>query len=242
MMNRGIGVWVVVSVVAISALTMSAATIETTLTTDPADMINPDYDTVPIGQDTAETIRQELESSADGEPMSESQTTSEPEPQPSGQEDQMGDGSTTPEPSLLDRLLDVLMYLLAAVAGVTIAAAAVSRRDRLLATLTDLLIPPELISDGTEAGSAWPRTRPSNSIEETWVTLVRTLNITRPESMTPRECEAIAIESGFDEQAVTRLTGLFEEVAYGGRAVSADQTKIAIKLRDQLGLYEDIDD
>lgn len=240
-MSRDIGVWIVVSLVAIAALTMSAATIESTLSTDPEDMINPDYDTVPIGQDTAETIRQEMESSGDDD-LTDDRTASDPEPQPGGGDDRLSEGSTTPKQSLLDRLLNALMYLLAALAGVTIAAVAVSRRDRLLRMLTYAILPPETMDDRSENSDRWPGTIPSDPIGLTWLALVGAVNPERPESMTPREFAAAAIDAGFDEQVVARLTEAFEEITYGGQPITTNHERLAIEVREQLGLNGDTDE
>ena len=216
---------------------MSAATIETTLSTDPADVINPDYDTIPIGQDTAETIRQEMESTEwDGESTD---TRTEPVPQTdagAGGESPLNGRSTTPDRSLLDRLLDILVYVLMAVAGTAIAVAAIYRRNRLLKLLTYAILPPESTAGGAVDSDRWPRSPPSNPVERAWAAMIRSLDPEHPEIMTPQEFAAMAVEAGLDETAVARLTETFEEITYGGQAVTTTRERIANECRDQLGL------
>lgn len=238
MIKRDTVFWIVVSVVAIGALSMSAATIETTLSTDPADVINPDYDTVPIGQDTAETIRQEMESTEwDGESTEDTRTAPVPQTDAaSGGERPLNGRSTTSDRSLLDRLLDILVYVLMAVAGVTIAVAAIYRRNQLLELLTYAILPPESTAGGTVDSDRWPRSPPSNSVERTWAAMIHSLDPEHPEIMTPQEFAATAVEAGLDETAVARLTETFEEITYGGQAVTATRERIANECRDQLGL------
>lgn len=55
---------VLIAVVAISALGVTATSLESTLTTDPDEEINPDWDRLPIGEGDAASIKQEI---ADGD-------------------------------------------------------------------------------------------------------------------------------------------------------------------------------
>lgn len=69
-MIRSRAIPVVIAVLSISALGVAATTLETTLTADPDEVIDMDSDRVPIGQGSAETLLEEVNSGGDeaGEP------------------------------------------------------------------------------------------------------------------------------------------------------------------------------
>lgn len=74
-----------VALLCVTAIGVSATTLDSTLTTDPDEEIDPDYELLPIGQDEAFDLQQQLE--GDAEPSD----TDETEPTP-------GEGDETTEP------------------------------------------------------------------------------------------------------------------------------------------------
>lgn len=159
-MNRETGAWIAVALLSISALGVSATTLDSTVATDPNDVIELDYDTVPIGTDTASNLVDEIEAQQrNGEPSraataaagDPSQSQSQPadsgseassggDPQgkqeAGGQQrqrsqDQSG-SPTTETPSLLDRLLALLTALMPFLLAIAgvLTAAAVAIRYR----------------------------------------------------------------------------------------------------------------
>jgi transglutaminase-like putative cysteine protease len=55
------------------------------------------------------------------------------------------------------------------------------------------------------------------SVRAAWRLFVRTLGLARPETMTPGEIRRLAVDRGFPERPVSRLTDAFRDVEYGGR-------------------------
>lgn len=263
-MNRETGFWLAVALLSIAALGVSATTIESTLTTEPDDVIDLDYDTVPIGQDDAQTILDEMggeetgdrQEQAEGDDGTDSQTKPNPDessdsvdevPEPSdseeddgtGQSDDMAPTIKPPEPSLLERLLDLLAALLpyvlfiAAVLGS--AGLTVRYRDRIIALFDDPDPPaPEELS--TPEAEDWLDGAPSNDVDRVWVELVDALDLDRAASMTTTECATAAIDAGYDPDAVRTLTEAFEELRYGGQFATDRHERLARSSRRQLDL------
>ncbi len=224
---------VLLALVCITAIGVSATTLETSLGTDPEDEINPSYEYLPIGQEDALALQQEIEGdnddSTDGSSNSQqSEMGSEGDPVTGGGDadngqdgDNLGVGETAP--SLLNQLLALLWALLRillvlAVIG-TIGYVAARYRERLLALFGFL---PE--DDAAPAGRAvgeWPSTRPTSVVDRAWLALVREGNPARPAVMTPSECAAAAVNAGVDSEAAEAITDAFERVHYGGTSVSA---------------------
>lgn len=140
-MKRETGVWFAVALLSISAFAVSATTIESTMRTDANDVLDLDYDRIPIGQDTASTVLDEIEGSKrngdpgastdpDAQNPSESVTTQPDDSTSQQRGERAGDeehqaqrnqqqhsqddaaGTGPAPPSLLDRLLALLTALL----------------------------------------------------------------------------------------------------------------------------------
>lgn len=76
------------------------------------------------------------------------------------------------------------------------------------------------------------------SVRQTWVVMVDLLPISRSPSTTPREFARRAVDSGFPERPIGRVTRAFEEVVYGGYDTSERGTSARdalASLRDRLG-------
>ena len=75
---------------------------------------------------------------------------------------------------------------------------------------------------------------PSNDVYGAWVELVRRVEVPRHGTMTPRELARVAIEEGFDREAVESLTAVFETVRYGETPPSSEHESCAQAALDAL--------
>lgn len=262
-MNRATGAWLAVALLSISALGVSATTLESTVSTDANDVVDLDYDRVPIGQDTASDVLDEIEGEQSGETAhsadpeardpvdvtrrrsGESASESAPitsqgagEPEQRQQQQPDDSASTGPEaPSLLDRLIALLTglipALLAVVAVIAAVGLAVRYRDRLLA-----LVGRDEPAAADERSASDPDGAldgsPSHAVERAWLGMVRHLDLERPETMTTSECASAAIEAGLDREAVRSLTETYEEVRYGNRPVTDRREETAVQSQRRL--------
>jgi len=68
-----------------------------------------------------------------------------------------------------------------------------------------------------------------NEVYRAWREMVDPLEVRRPETTTPGEFEAAAVEAGIGREDAAALTALFEEVRYGGREASGDRERRAVE-------------
>jgi hypothetical protein len=66
-----------------------------------------------------------------------------------------------------------------------------------------------------------------NAVYRAWREMTAALDVTDPETSTPGEFAAAAVDAGFDREAVTDLTQVFEEVRYGGQPAAGDRERRA---------------
>ena len=239
-----------VLVFAIGAFGISATSLDSTMTTEPDDVIELDYDRIPIGQSSAATIRDEIDGSEDSSEAESSDegtdegSTTEPDAGSSSADGDRGsapaDGGTGPNPieqSLLDRLLELLIafirLLFYTVVPLGLAIAAIRYRDRLFALLFGSS------NDSAErvtvdAFRPWPSALPDDPVEREWATVIQHLNLEFPERMTTSECLRAAIDAGYDPDAIETLTDVFEEVRYGERPTTEERIETARRCRRRL--------
>lgn len=74
-----------------------------------------------------------------------------------------------------------------------------------------------------------------NEIYRAWLEMTRHLDVENPESSTPAEFAAAAVDAGMERSDVEELTALFEEVRYGGEEPTPERTERA---RDALRRIE----
>ena len=228
---------VLVGVCCIVALGVSATTLESSLSTSPDDVIDIDYDELPIGQeslsDAKEQANQKGKPDTKGDPREvESQSDSEQASDPSQSQSQgqgPGEGMGYGVPSLLDRLLG-LLYSLLAYAAVTLAiglaaVAGYRYRDRIRDHLVGLW--PE---SGRAGESLWVRDEDpgyaleaTNPVHEAWLQLLDRAGIADPHARSPRESARQAIENGLPREPVERITREFEAVRYGAAEPTPDR-------------------
>jgi len=125
-MNRSQLLPALIALLAITSLSVASTTLETSLTTDPDEEINPNWESLPIGQDDAAAIQESIEGGggeSDGGGGSGSTDAT---------------GSATDDRSLFDRLIALLsrlFRLLLPIAAVLAVAALAYRYRDLLADL-----------------------------------------------------------------------------------------------------------
>jgi len=220
-MNLSNAMPLLLAVLCITAIGVSATTLESSLSTDPQEEIDPSYERLPIGQDDAVAIHDQMNAGEEEEDATSQQQSSADDPgNREAQASQETDGLGSTPPSLLEKLLDLLLsvlrflFTLGVVAGV--AAVGYRYRDRIAAAFWGLLQPDEDPADIEYERTEWPDGSPSNAVERAWLALVREVDPERPSVMTPGECVAAARETSLDEAAAETITDAFQRVEYGG--------------------------
>lgn len=227
----------VVAVLCITAIGVSATTLDSSLSTDPDEEIDT-YEILPIGQDDAAEIEQQMEGSEDADDGSDGEDASSQSQEQSSASREEATGMSASPPSLLDRLLDfllgILRFLLAVGVVLALGALGYRYRDRIADAFWGLLQPTDDPADLQYERSAWPEASPSNAVERAWLTLMETVDPERPEVMTPSECAAEARRAGLDAAPVETITTAFERVEYGGVPPSeeADRVEDALQQLD----------
>lgn len=226
----------VVAVLCVVAFGTAATTLDSSLSSEPGDLVDPDYGGLPFEEEDVAELRKALESSDSEEsdskttkPAGQGQSEQQPQGGPGGdprpaestQPDERGSssGQGPAERSLLDRLLAFLLSLWPLLVVLVVAALAYRYRDRIRALLAALVGgiggPGRTRSDGPDP---WESVEPDNDVERAWLTMVRAAGLSRPWTKTPGECAEEAVSSGLDPEGVRTITDVYEEVRYGGAA------------------------
>lgn len=227
----------------IIALGTAATALDSAVSTEPGDVIEIDYESVPISADDAEQLRERYEESAedgDDEPAASSDDSADSESDRSDSASDSSDASsdasssadssasdapdTQPDQSWLDRLLalletllDVLLRVLAILLLIGAALVAYRYRHRLPLPWTDSNDPSD------ETGAEFEPAPPSNEVLRAWYAMITSLDLGARREKTPRQYTAEAIDRGADPDAVTTLTDAFEEVRYGDRPTTDER-------------------
>lgn len=130
----------------------------------------------------------------------------------------------------------VLMFLVLGVALVGAVALLVRSSSGDEETTPEVEAPDESDEDiaavGRAAGEAADRIESESSVENevyrAWREMTEYLNVSSPESSTPGEFAAAAVDAGMARDDVTELTSVFEEVRYGGQDASDDHERRAV--------------
>ena len=91
---------------------------------------------------------------------------------------------------------------------------------------------PDLGAVGRTAGEAADRIESldaDNEVYRAWRDMTAVLDVERPESSTPAEFAAAAVDAGVDEGPVADLTAVFERVRYGGEDPTEDRERRAVE-------------
>lgn len=199
---------VVFAALCVLALGASATSLQSTVSTDPSEVINLDYDRVPIGRDQASEIRKEVEASAP-DPGATSQRPPEEQSRPTdgGQSDsqmleqaQTGDqqirsqsgagpSSNGQGGSFTTWLVGLSLLLLAL-------CVLAYRYRRRLAALLSALTDEDRPAD--PASQLVVDVESSNPVYLAWGELVDSIDVETPTTKTPRESATVAIDAGYD--------------------------------------------
>lgn len=224
-----------VAALCITAIGVSATTMESSVSTDPDEEIDT-YELLPIGQGDAHSLQKQMEGEEGGDQGSEDEAESQSSSQESAADEEESTGMGASPPSLLDKLLDFLLsivrFLLAvAVIGV-LGAVGYRYRDRIVDAFWDLLQPNDDAAAIEYEARSWPEGSPSNAVERAWLKLVRRVDPERPAIMTPAECAAAAKQAGLESSAVETITSAFERVEYGGVPPDEEEARVEDALRE----------
>ncbi|WP_254538897.1 DUF4129 domain-containing protein [Halomarina litorea] len=235
--ERVVSLGVILAVIV--AMGVSATTLESSLSSNPDEVIDLDYENIPLGQDAVRDAKDEVEQNKENpNPTGDPRTMPEQKPT----EVQAGGGGPSDdgpgeERSLLDRLLDLLMqllpFLLALLALLVLAALARRYGRRLLALLLALV--PQDGTESTDDDVTWTP-HPRNDIERAWLSMLDRAGVQRPRQMTPAECANQAVAAGLDPDGVQRLRTAFEKVRYGGGEVTDEDARQAREGLRRMGL------
>lgn len=256
MIDRSQAKPLVLALLAVSALGVAATTLETTLTTDPDDEINPNWDRLPIGQEDAAAIEGEIDAGSESDDIGEADdetassgeaeqsemdsgentgqdTTSEGDAGQSGMDTSLGSTEQSVFDWILGLLATLARFLLPLIVIATIGTLIYRYRAALL-SLFGLDSPPEPRStQQTAAAEPWPTTEPTTVVDRAWLALVKQVNPDDPKAITTGECAALASQSGCDVDAVEAITTAFERVHYGGATAATEADRAQYGL-DQL--------
>ncbi|RQG98340.1 DUF4129 domain-containing protein [Natrarchaeobius oligotrophus] len=146
-----------------------------------------------------------------------------------------------------------LVVLLAVLTAIFAGAIAWSDRNDRTAPREDDGVEPADAAEGSRAevgaaaGRAAERIESSddvdNEVYRAWLEMTRPLEVDRPDSSTPGEFAAAAVETGLAREDVDELTSLFESVRYGDRETTDERERRAVTvLRRIEAEYADADD
>lgn len=236
------------------AVGASATTLDASLPTDPDDAVGFDYDDLPIGEDGAGTIREEVNSNRgrlqpsagatddDGDVADPGSGATDDDgdagggPRGAGEEPTAADGpgeETTGAPSspLILLLLNLLELLVALVAvGVTLALG-YRYRFHLLALARAVAAVVGLRDrerrPATEGAGTEDRGEPADDVQRAWLALVTGAGGDDPEERTPGEWAERALRAGLDPEGVGDVTRAFRHVRYGGGDPDGEPGRLA---------------
>ena len=233
------------------SLGVAGTTFDSTLTTDPDEAIDPDYELLPIGPQDARWLMEELdgESSAD----------------PSGDSTHLGGEPSGPLPDAVDRGEGGGSDIMEALRGASdfeIPPPETGAFEWLVALMTALLrlllpvivilgmgvivyqyhdripdrfrqrSPPDRESEQS-GNERWPSRPPGNAVEEAYIRLLQMLFLD-PTNRTSRECASRAQRDGYDESDVETIVLLFEAIRFGGEPVTETAERQARQAIDRL--------
>lgn len=252
------------AVVVIAAVGFSASTLATSMSTDPADAVDVQWDTLPLGedsqgeieaaaQDVDETYRQGGDADSQGNGGDAEQQDSQPsdgagaERQPGEpaedrepREGGAGDGDTGADsadrqgPEQAGQSGSALRLVPGGPPLSLLLWLALLLAVVILAYRYRERLRRALGSDADGAAEAPLSPAPQNDVERAWVELVQRAGVDRPRTLTPRDCARRAVETGFDPGHVDRLRRTFEDVRYGTTPPSDEQARVARETLDRL--------
>lgn len=210
-----------VAVACAFALGAAGTSLDSAVATSPDDVIDIDQTGLPISENAAREVREQVENKQREPDREQVQRQRERQQQPQNAQQPVG-----ADPSLLDWLLALLRQLLplalaALIVGLLVVTA-YRQRHRLIALLSVFAS-----DEPDEPLRLRPRRpldfAPENEVDAAWVRLVAALGDRAGDARTTSEYARIALEAGLDADGVAAVTRAFEEVRYGGLPVDDDR-------------------
>ncbi|WP_117594880.1 DUF4129 domain-containing protein [Haloprofundus halophilus] len=245
-MNRDGLLAIAVAACCLFSLGTAAGTLDSSMQTDPDDVIDVDSSMLPVGSDQLDELKQTLtEPSGGGEgdtqqqrqkktqsqQQQQEQTHDQREEEPTNsdfsQESETGD-EVPPEESLWEKLLGLLEAVLPFAVLGAVLLAALTYRDRLAALLHRWL--PSGDDGASAAAEPVGDPKPKDDISAAWCEMLAAVGLERETKLTPRERGEKVVErheGGGDSEAVWGLTSLYESVRYGGDEVTDERRERA---------------
>jgi hypothetical protein len=238
---------VFVALSCVASVGVASTTLETSLSSDPDDAVDLNYDIVPISPDDASRLQRAMTSQSDSgsdsteaksKEMSREQRRSvEAADSKAQQSESAGGGSSQRnqqsnqqkstskdgndgiryEPTWWEMLLSLLRAWLPVVLALALAVGLAVGVARYGDRIREWVLPSG--SDGDQPQRPL-EPAPRNEVERAWVTVLSRAGVEDPWRQTPAECAAAAVDNGLDPEGVARLRSVFEEVRYGGREVT----------------------
>lgn len=219
----------------ISAVGIAGTTYESTLQTDPDEVIDVKHSWLPIGKEKVKDFKN-------------------PDRSQSNSASSGGGGGSSEEPppcstgiigilaSIFPMLIPpcgpfYLLGLLLPLLLLLVALALLYRyRRQVIAPGIAVYLWLRDLTETTRGGDTvnWPPDNPANDVHGAWLAMVQRTNLDRPWTRTPAECARAAVDTGMDSEAVERVTGLFEEVRYGGAPLTDERRQQAREWRRRL--------
>lgn len=240
-MGRDRVVALAIALLCMSAIGVSATTLESTVSQTPDDVIDFDTTQLPFGDQSTSDIDDQIQRNKQSQAVSADEddgqaSTSQSRQSDSEAREQRTDQSRSRDESqsskdetdttrtseasdsLLRQLLDLLVELAPLLVALVALALVYRYRDRLLALLVAplALLGRERSDAAPSATDPWGDAAPTDEIDWAWYAMVRRLDIDRPWTKTPAECRRAAVDAGLDPAAVETLTRLYREKRYRG--------------------------
>jgi hypothetical protein len=217
----------------------------TSVHTNPDDVINVNYKSLPINPTEADQLKHEAQSK--GSPTASQANSQQAAQQKQKKQQKRSSANKRKQQSksqsswkrleFIDRILEFLrelMQVLVWIVPVVVLAGGVAVGVRFRGRLFDST-ETETTPDAGPTPMPMSSPDPSNEIERAWWSMVERFGVDRPRTKTPGECAREAIDAGGDEEAVRTLTRTFEEVRYGGAPVTDDRLDRIRHETDRLG-------
>lgn len=236
-MNRRTILPTALAVLCVLSIGVSATTLESTVQTDPDDVIDLNWDQLPIGEETAIEMKEEMGDNEAGrnpgtgpereveqqsQPESRQEADQQSQPGAGGQEAERTGGGVEQEVAAAKQDAgglapnafpwDLLWLLAAIVLLVALAALGYRYAGRFDVGAG---------ATGDPDSPPWPPHGSMSDVDRAWFAMVRRLDLDRPWTRTPAEFADAAVEAGMDPEAVDRVTSAFTDVHYGGSSLTS---------------------
>lgn len=241
------------------AVASTASTLDESVSTDPSDAIDPDWEELPIGKEEASELRERTQSkpadtgtpsaerAADGDSETKDESGSGDESARSSNGGGPGDAGTAGgsgesgegaggqragERGGTSVTVSLLARLLELLAPLLLGLLVLGGIAVGVIVLRRLRPDGAATVDDTRAGlsRAVGPPSPSNDVSRAWFELMRRFGVADEHQLTPRERAELAIERGADANSVQALTELFEQTRYGDTAVTDGARDRALEL------------